>query len=76
MINGPMIGAVTPNEVTIWARVMGNFTFSVLYDTDPDMRAPKRSEVVRAKPERDYSVRVKPKGDDEIDVLYRGLRQP
>ena len=43
LINGPMIGVVTPDEVTIWGRVMGEFTFSVLYDTDPDMRAPTPS---------------------------------
>ena len=70
LINGPMIGVVTPNEVTIWARVMGKFTFSVLYDADPDMRAPTRSEVVLAGAEQDFSVQVILRGLQPATTYY------
>ncbi|RKX28898.1 MAG: hypothetical protein DRP71_16885, partial [Verrucomicrobia bacterium] len=70
LINGPMIGVVTPNEVTIWARVMGKFTFSVLYDADPDMRAPTRSEVVLAGAEQDFSVQVTLRGLQPATTYY------
>jgi len=70
LINGPMIGVVTPSQVTIWGRVMGDFTFSVLYDTDPDMRSPTRSEVVLARAERDFSVQVTLRGLQPATTYY------
>ena len=46
VINGPMVGWVSPHEITIWARVTGDYDFSVQYDTDPDMGNPLISKIL------------------------------
>lgn len=74
VINGPMVGWVSPTEITIWARVTGEYDFSVQYDTDPDMENPSESESVAAGEEEDYSVRVTLKAlKPDTTYYYRAL---
>ena len=69
VINGPMVGWVSPTEITIWARVTGDYAFSVQYDTDPDMTLPNESEQVLGSPKNDFSVQVTLK-DLQPDTTY------
>lgn len=58
LMEGPMIGAVTSDSITFWGRASGEFEVDVEYSTDPQFRAPLRSQAVRATADSDYTVRV------------------
>ncbi|MBI1391056.1 MAG: hypothetical protein GC154_21730 [bacterium] len=62
LMQGPMIGAAGPREVSIWARAAGPFHCQVIYDQTPEMTNPKRSEEVLAEKSNDYCVVMKVTG--------------
>ena len=58
LMQGPMVGAVSPTEAKIWARTTGEYSVSIEYGTDFEMSSAKRSEAVVARKVNDYVVVV------------------
>jgi alkaline phosphatase D len=74
LMEGPMIGAVTPESITFWGRASGEFDVDVEYDVDPAFAKPARSAAVRATPASDYTVRVTVGGLEPATRYYYRLR--
>ncbi len=66
LMEGPMVGAVTPTSIVIWARVSGTTPVCVEYDTAANFAKPRRTAPVTPKRDDDYTVRI------TIDGLARG----
>src|SRR5262245_27449496 len=49
IMQGPMIGATSPNEILLWARLTGPFTLSVSYGETTDDADLRESDVVTAR---------------------------
>ncbi len=62
VINGPMIGYVTPELITVWARVTGPYPFSVRFSEYPDMRAARETAVEVPGMKRDFAVIARMEG--------------
>ena len=62
LMEGPMVGAVTPGSITIWGRASGEFDVVVEYSTDPGFAAAVKSAPVRATAASDFTVRVTVEG--------------
>lgn len=58
IMQGPMLGAVTPTSVLVWVRVSDPLDVQVEYATSPTMADARRSAAVRARPENDHTVRI------------------
>jgi alkaline phosphatase D len=58
LMEGPMVGAVTPGSITFWGRASGEFDVAVEYSTDPYFGATRTSAPVRAGPASDFTVRI------------------
>lgn len=58
LMQGPMVGYITENEITIWARANGEFPIQVEYDRDADFTSPNKSEAITASKAEDYTVRL------------------
>jgi alkaline phosphatase D len=58
LMEGPMVGAVTPDSITFWGRASGEFDVVVEYSPDPAFGATQRTAPVRATAATDYTVRV------------------
>ena len=58
LMEGPMVGAVTPDSITFWGRASGEYDVVVEYSTDPNLGATQASAPVRALAAADYTVRV------------------
>ena len=43
LMEGPMVGAVTPDSITFWGRASGEFDVDVEYSTDPSFASPQKS---------------------------------
>lgn len=56
LVQGPMLGAVTPDSIRIWMRPAGPFPCVVEYARDAEFTEPLRSEAVVPSRERDYTV--------------------
>ncbi|MGI6454370.1 MAG: alkaline phosphatase D family protein [bacterium] len=69
IMQGPMIGYVTPHEITIWARINGSFPFYVEYDEHPDFSNARKTEPITASRDEDYTVRVQ-LTDLKPDTVY------
>ena len=74
LMEGPMIGGVTPDSITFWGRASGEFDVDVEYSTDPHFGAPMRSASVRATADADFTVRVKVTGLSPATRYYYRLR--
>ena len=48
LMEGPMVGAVTPGSILVWSRASGEFDVVVEYSTDPGFSAAAKSAPVRA----------------------------
>ena len=57
-MQGPMVGAVGPNEITIWGRLNGTFSGEIEYDTSKDFSQSKKQALAATK-EEDYTLRWK-----------------
>ena len=60
-MQGPMVGAVTSDEITIWGRLSGAFTGEIEYDTSIDFTQPS-SLMLSATKENDYTLKWTLKG--------------
>ena len=57
-MQGPMVGAVGPNEITIWARLSGSHTGEIEYDTSKDFTRSNK-QALSATKEEDYVLKWK-----------------
>ncbi|MBD3870855.1 MAG: PhoD-like phosphatase N-terminal domain-containing protein, partial [Acidobacteria bacterium] len=74
LMQGPMVGAVTPTQVKIWARTTGEYSVSIEYATNFEMRSATTSEPVAAKKADDYVVVVELDGlEPATEYFYRIL---
>ena len=62
LMEGPMVGAVTPGSISFWGRASGEFDVVVEYSTDPAFAATRQSAPVRATAASDFTVRVAVEG--------------
>ncbi|HKY91364.1 MAG TPA: alkaline phosphatase D family protein [Nevskiaceae bacterium] len=58
LMEGPMVGAVTPGSITFWGRASGEYDVVVEYSPDLDFGVTQASAPVRALAAADYTVRV------------------
>lgn len=54
LMQGPMVGAVTDDSISIWIRVSGPYRCQLEVDRRPDFASPILSEPVHTKKENDY----------------------
>lgn len=74
VMQGPMIGAVTPSSLSVWARVSGAHPVEVEYSPDQAFIATRRTPAVVARAEDDYTVRVEVPGlSPDTRYWYRVL---
>jgi len=72
LMQGPMLGAVSPDEFKVWARTSGEYTVSVEWGTTLDLQAPKATEPVLAKASDDYTVVIAVDGlEPDTEYFYR-----
>jgi alkaline phosphatase D len=70
-MQGPMVGAVTSSEITIWGRLSGAFTGEIEYDTSIDFTHPS-SLTLSATKENDYTLKWTLKGlQPDTRYFYR-----
>jgi alkaline phosphatase D len=62
LMEGPMVGAVTPGSIVFWGRASGEFDVVVEYSTDPHFGTTEKSTPVRASAASDFTVRVTVEG--------------
>lgn len=60
-MQGPMVGVVTPDEITIWGRLSGAYTGEIEYDISIDFPQPS-SLALSATKENDYTLKWTLKG--------------
>ena len=58
VMQGPMIGAVTPGSMLVWARVSGPHSVEIEYSPDQAFLDTRRTTAVVARAEDDYTVRI------------------
>ena len=74
LMQGPMVGAVSPNTAMIWLRTTGEYEISVQYATDFEMASAQTSEPVVARKANDYVVVVTLEGlAPATEYFYRVL---
>lgn len=54
LMQGPLIGSVTPTSALIWTRASGSFPVLIEYATDKDMAGAQKSPAIEATSEDDY----------------------
>ena len=62
LMEGPMVGSVTPGSITFWGRASGEFDVVVEYSTDPGFASTQKSAPVRAIAASDFTARVTVEG--------------
>ena len=74
LMQGPMVGAVSPTEAKIWARTTGEYAVSIEYATDFEMNSATTSAPVVAQKANDYVVVVTLTGlEPATEYFYRVL---
>jgi alkaline phosphatase D len=58
LMQGPMVGSVTPTSLTIWGRASGGQRVSVEYSSRRDFSSTRETEAVLARAEDDFTVRI------------------
>lgn len=58
LMQGPMLGAVTPTTAHIWLRGSGEFAYAIEIDADPAFPSPRRTPPVRASKAEDYTMTI------------------
>lgn len=58
LMEGPMVGGVTPESITLWGRASGELDLEVEYGTDPGLAGSARSVPARATAATDYTARI------------------
>jgi len=74
LMEGPMVGGVTPDSITLWGRAGGEFDLEVEYGADPDLAAPMRSAPVRVTAATDFTARITLTGLAPATRYYYRLR--
>jgi alkaline phosphatase D len=62
LMQGPMIGGVSPDSMTVWGRASGPLTVSVEYALDRAFLDTRTTAAVVARPEDDYTVKISMSG--------------
>ena len=62
LLQGPMIGATTPDGFTVWSRASGAFGVVIEYASDRDFSDARTTAAVQAGPEDDYVTRIRVSG--------------
>jgi alkaline phosphatase D len=74
LMQGPMVGAVSPTGVKIWARTTGEYPVAVEYATNFEMIGATTTEAVMSKKANDYVVVVEIDGlDPSTEYFYKIL---
>lgn len=86
LMQGPMVGPVTPNEIVVWARANGPYDCWLEYSSDPDLHDAETSAKVTAQRSGDYTVQFRMAGlqpdttyyyrvhvHEGVSVAHRGL---
>jgi len=74
LMQGPMVGAVTPTQAKIWARTTGPYSVSIEYATNFEMRSATTSGPVTAEKANDYVVVIELDGlEPATEYFYRVL---
>ncbi len=72
VMQGPMMGAVSPDSALIWLRVSGPLAVEAEYSTSPLMSDARRTAAITAKPEDDHTVRLRLTGlEPDTRYYYR-----
>lgn len=58
LMQGPMVGAVTPTSIAVWLRLSGPYEVAVEYGTDPQLRDARRSAGHTVGADTDYAADV------------------
>jgi alkaline phosphatase D len=79
LMQGPMVGAVSPTEARIWVRTSGAYTVAVQYDTDPELASPRETEPIRTSKAGDYTgvvvvAGLEPATEYSYRVIVDGIR--
>lgn len=74
IMQGPMVGYVTPTTIAIWVRLSDAVPVAVEYDTTPAFTAPKRTPALAAAPADDFTVRLLMTDLQPHTVYYYRLR--
>jgi alkaline phosphatase D len=56
LMQGPMVGAVSPNSAMIWLRTSGEYEISIQYATNFEMRSPITTDAITSKKADDYTL--------------------
>ena len=72
LMQGPMIGAVSDQEVRIWARVSGEYPVSVEYGTAADLKTFQATDPIRARKADDFTLVVSVANlEPDTEYFYR-----
>jgi len=74
LMEGPMVGAVTPGSITLWGRASGEFELEVEYGMDPELAVAARSAPVRATAATDYTACIRIGGLEPATRYYYRVR--
>ncbi|HPX85955.1 MAG TPA: alkaline phosphatase D family protein [Candidatus Hydrogenedentes bacterium] len=70
LMEGPMVGAVSSTEISVWVRASGEFPLALEYDQKADFKSSKRTEKVVPSIEKDDRTAVLRMSGLEADTLY------
>ena len=74
LMQGPMLGAVSHDEIKIWARASGEYPVSVEWGTDFELKSSVETERVVASALDDFTVVIAVQGlDPDTEYFYRPL---
>jgi alkaline phosphatase D len=74
LMQGPMVGTVTPDQAKIWARTSGEYQVTISYATNFEMRGSKVTEPITAAKANDYVVVIGLDGlEPSTEYFYRVL---
>jgi alkaline phosphatase D len=62
LMEGPMVGAVEPRSLRIWARASGPYALQLQYSTDPGFTAPLASPPVKVDERSDFAAVLRADG--------------
>ena len=70
LMEGPMVGAVTPSSISIWVRASGEFPLSLEYDLKNDFKSSQRTKEITPSIEKDDRTAVLVMSGLEADTVY------
>jgi alkaline phosphatase D len=74
LMQGPMVGAVSPSEALIWLRTSGEFEITIQYATNFEMRSAMTTKPVMSKKSEDYTLVIAIDGlEPATEYFYRVL---